>query len=276
MVKLEGQNSYGERFSLDVPMLAEDITFGSYLDFLAARKKYYQADEDEKAGIAASALMQALQHVIQGDLELIPFVLPDDLGEGGFPSIVKGVSLARLENHILKVARQGEENKRPENAGKYVFIYKGEEWFVGRKRATSFLTGMSFSAGEVIEVEEVLHLMDKLIEKRGDPNNSYLYERELRVVAILAQKPGFKLPFDIAERLAYVEKQMRYFADLPLSVVLDIRFFLQSTLNELVQSHDTITFLTARNPLLKKAMEIIKLRSLANGLKQVQSEGQSS
>lgn len=274
MVTLEGINTYGEPFSLQVPMVPDDIPFGAYLDFLADREDYYQADEDEQAGSAASALMKALGHVIKGDLEPVPFVLRDDLGEGGFPSIVKGVSLARLEDHILKVARQAQEKKRQENAGKYEFTYKGEKWFVGRKRAMSFLTGMAFSTGEVIEVQEVLYLMDKLIAKKGDPKNSYLYERDLRVVGILAQKPGFKLPFDISERLAYVEKQMSYFAGLQLSVVMDIRFFLQSTLNELVQSHDTITFLTARNPLLKQALEIIKLKYRAKELERMQSEGQ--
>lgn len=271
MTTIEGVNPYGSVYRLEVPMTAKDITFGAYLDFLAGREKYFETSDEMRDGIVASALMEALANVVKGDLEEVPFLIDGDLQNSGFDSIVRGVSLARLENHIIKVAKAAQEKKRPEIAGKYEFDYDGHTWYVGTKRAITFLTGIAYSTGEVIEVMEVEELMNMLIDKKGDPGFAYTYEKDLRTVAILAKREGFKMPFEINERLAYLEKQMRYFAGLDLETVMDIRFFLSITLSELRESLDTISSLIGQNPLLMKALETIRLKDQGRKLRQAQS-----
>lgn len=276
MVTLEVRTREGTLLELGVPMTDADMTFAGYLDYLAARDAYDSLDADVKKVIAASSLKSMLRHVITGDLDKVPFILPDDLAGDDVPSITAGVSLMRLHFHIEKVLLAALKKERRHSALKYEFDYKGERWYIGQERAITFLSGLALTAGEVIEVHEVKELMDLLIEKKGDPKYNYTYERDLRVVGILAKREGFELPFDINERLAYIEQQMRHFADLSLEVVLDIRFFLKTILAELQASQDIISFLTRRNLLLWKAMETIKLKDRVNELTQKQSAERSS
>lgn len=267
MVTLEFKNKFGVSGQVQVPVTEDDILFGPYLDYQALREEYFSADEGIKDAQAFTYLKAALSKIVAGDLDDIEPVLPDDLTEGGFPPIWQAISLARLDDHIARLVRAAIDKDRSVSALEYTFDYKGETWHISRKRALSYLGGASFSTGEVIEVVEVGKLMDLLIKRKGDPMKNYAYERDLRIVGILAKREGYELPFEINERMAYVERQMKYFSGLPLSTVLDVRFFLGAILKELNLSLDTIGFLTIRNPLLHQSLEVVKLNRQAAELK---------
>jgi hypothetical protein len=95
------------------------------------------------------------------------------------------------------------------------------------------MSGISYTVGEVMEVEEADRMYRVAKKQQGDPDGTFEFTATLRSMAILLRPDGHVLPWREVDLERYVEQQSEKFQDLTMDVVLDVRFFLRSTLIDL-------------------------------------------
>ena len=83
------------------------------------------------------------------------------------------------------------------------------------------------------------------IEKAGDPDGSLMYSRYLRLLAVLCREENEKLPFDDAERQAWISERMVFFQHIDAQTALDVDFFLSSILQGYAKSRGVVGSLSA-------------------------------
>ena len=83
------------------------------------------------------------------------------------------------------------------------------------------------------------------IEKAGDPDGSLMYSRYLRLLAVLCRQENEKLPFDDAERQAWISERMVFFRQIDAQTALDVDFFLSSILQGYAKSRGVVRSLSA-------------------------------
>lgn len=238
MIKL--QTNIGE---FEVPASVEEITFSAFLDFRVHENRFFEAAEKAEEE-ADHHIRKALSFIVKGDLQKLPYHLPSDDLRLVLSSAFNfsHLSITRLWGHIVCLIEAYGKDEDPDIDSAYAIEYKGESFFLEPDTARRFLGAKTYSFGEVAEVEEIDRQLGKEIEKKGDPTRSLEYERELRVMAILLRKEGEKLPFHPAKRREFLESRMNHFKDLPMTTVLDVRFFLHATLIESAELLITDTF----------------------------------
>lgn len=234
------KTSIGE---FEVPTVTQEITFGAFLDFRVHENRFFEASEaGEKE--ADQHIRKALSFIVKGDLSKLPYHLPKDdiriILSTAFN--FSHLSITRLWGHIVCLIEAYGKEEDPDINSSYSIEYKGETFFLEPDTARRFLGAKTYSYGEVAEVEEIDRQLGREIEKKGDPTRSLEYERELRVMAVLLRKEGEKLPFHPAERREFLEGRMNHFKDLPMTAVLDVRFFLHATLIQSAKLLITDTF----------------------------------
>lgn len=85
------------------------------------------------------------------------------------------------------------------------------------------------------------------IEKKGDPNGSLLYSMYLKMLAVICRKKNEKLPFDDAEREAWINERASHFRGINAQLALDIDFFLTSILPASDSAHPVAGFLSRQS-----------------------------
>jgi len=81
---------------------------------------------------------------------------------------------------------------------------------------------------EILKSAERVYSMES--EKAGDPKGSLLFSMYLKMLAVICRKEGESLPFDDAEREAWINERAFHFKGINAQVALDIDFFLTSIL----------------------------------------------
>lgn len=115
------------------------------------------------------------------------------------------------------------------------------ETAIGVEQKPETVKALKIAAGKVADLE---------IAKLGDPNGSVVYSGYLKLIAILAKKPGEYLPTDDVERDVFINNRIRFFADISAGVALDVDFFLTNTLQAFGNEGTHIGFLTRQSIVL--------------------------
>lgn len=92
-------------------------------------------------------------------------------------------------------------------------------------------------------------------EAAGDPNGSQLYSMYLKMIAVLCRKKDEKLPFDDAEREAWINERADKFRRIDAQTALNVDFFLTNILKNFENDRDVIGFLTRQSFGLAAAMQ---------------------
>lgn len=99
------------------------------------------------------------------------------------------------------------------------------------------------------------------IERAGDPNGSLLYTMYMKTLAVISRKEGEQLPFDDAEREAWINDRAMEFRGISAQTALDVDFFLSSILNIYENDHPAIGFLTRQTLQLLAAIRLSSKKS---------------
>lgn len=184
---------------------------------------------------------------VDGDVKSLAYALPDDsledlFNRGFFLTFGEDVTIQRLYVHLNTII----DNFYDEEAANGNSVNYSIEWYetkrkrkpctyiVNRQKAQVIITGdaTKFTTGETIEIKEWQRLTMQAVENRGDLEGNFAFTLGLAEFAILVRKPGEELPFNKAERDAFIKKRMEIFETLPTSDVLKVRFFLLRILND--------------------------------------------
>lgn len=134
----------------------------------------------------------------------------------------------------------------PEGEPQYSFKHKGVKYVVTEDRVHG-MTGRKHTVGEVIEALHFQQLFEKAASKveEGeifDGDCAFEFQLGLREIALICRQPGEKLPIDPGPRKAFLDERMLIFEDLPMHLVLNVRFFLLDTLKRLETTRITGLF----------------------------------
>lgn len=278
------------------PLTADEMTFGEFVDFKKALEagglvgrpaddegpQGSEGEESEASELVDpvdmdpseyfSTIVQALSQVIRGPIHLLDLYSADDnvseiMTRGCRFQIGEPFNVIRIYGHLLSLLN-GYRTDRLDLSGDFAVDYKGKRYVINQDRAKRFFTRQSFTVVEVIEIQETRRLFNSAIAKKGDPDGALEFEMDLRTVAVLLREPGHLLPINKAERHRYLETMARHFSDLPMDAVLDIRFFLRSTLRELVKTLTMQSYLTG-----SVIWSLIHHRKRSGGIRKIRKQG---
>jgi len=83
------------------------------------------------------------------------------------------------------------------------------------------------------------------IELTGDPNGNLTFAQYLRLIAILAKKPGERLPTNDGDRERWIQSRMIHLQEIDAKTALDVDFFLTRLFWHCETTHHVIGSLTA-------------------------------
>lgn len=226
-VEVEIQADDGQIISLDIPYHTANISFGEYLDFISADEEFVHKQNGKEAEEAAR---KAVGVIIGGDLDIIPFYdeisESDKLNSGELLGIDSTVSILTLYAHLVFLLKQYVPSELV-SLKRFPLNYKGEEFHVIGKE---FIKGVNFemplTAGEAVAISELRDFFSKKQKEDQNITNDLLFTLGLHEMAILLRKEGEDIPSDVVARRAFLDERGKYFKDLPMDVVLDLRFFL--------------------------------------------------
>jgi len=278
-----------------IPLSCMDITYKQFIEFRAAEQEFFKAnqpdeddqgedegsEEDNSAGepnytdpeyinkIERSTfhMVNVCSMLCRGPIESIPIAIAGDnvaqLIESGFTfGFNDEVTLIRLYCHIVNLINGYKPHKPTKD---YQYTWLGVEYFIDPNEAYDALTGQSHTVGEALTVLQLQKQAVAVIEQKGDKDGNVSFNLGLGELAVLLRPKGVKVPVSKKERTAFINRQKKIFEDLPLSVVLDVRFFLLHTLIRLAKKRLTDTFST--RPKTKRNLSRIKTARKLKGLK---------
>lgn len=183
----------------------------------------------------------------QGEVYQIPVIMQQALaGEYQLPalSVIETIEVAEVERFkIQKTQMTGDPNGALRKS--IMDLANAEAGYLDERDPRRF--GI-LKAGEQLANAEV--------EKAGDPNGSLLYSKYLKMLAIICRKDGEQLPFDDAEREAWINERAMHFKGIDAQTALDIDFFLTSILQNSGQSHNVVGFLSRQSFVLLAATRL--------------------
>lgn len=255
----------GDGKEFDIPLFVHEIPLPRYIAFGRARQRHHDALAGEDAGEIRDALLEVLPTLVDGDLSSLPFYEKHEGDNFRIGPDYRGVlSLWHIYAHLLNMIDSYQIDTRLD----YSFEWLGGTYFVEPDRARRLLLHKSYTAGEVIELNEFRRKADaktrhnakktgfdteaadavlgkegkaeKLmaekaealrgLEAAGDPNGNLAFMLSKRQMAVLARKEGERLPLNKAERDAFLTAREKLFSEITLDIYLDVRFFLLAIL----------------------------------------------
>lgn len=217
----------GEKGSIILGTDPEDFTYGEYLDFLKCAERYAAIlEKDDPDAFEPELLYEAVSYLIPGDIGMLPLYLPDDKKGEALPPLTKGLSVFRLyyflqavmARHIPSFDLSGDD---------YSCEYKGEKFFLKQRRAVNMISDAAVATVEVVETNILYKILkDAVVRNSGDPFGQLEFEADTKMMAILLRREGEELPVNKIKRDAFIRERAEYFKDLPMTVVLDVTFFL--------------------------------------------------
>lgn len=229
-------------YSITIPLSPEEISFSDFCDFRKLESAYIDANtsEDRKSDKPLLLLMDALSTIVKGDLSKIPVAIDGDDYESFYDKgfILKpgdDITVLRIYFHILTVINKYVPEEIPQTftVKRSVFPWiKDPEYIVRSESAARVLANRPFTTGEMLEVLEYQRLSEHSVRVGGDPANVE-FTLGLAEVSILLRKPGEDLPTSRRKLKQFIRERSEIFGNLPLSVILDLRFFLIAALLKL-------------------------------------------
>ena len=139
---------------------------------------------------------------------------------------VSGDPTGELRRRIMDIAKQ-ESTQFPENDERGLALMKAAE--------------------KVVNIET---------EKEGDPNGSLLYSMYLKMLAVICRREGEHLPFDDAQREAWINDRAVHFRRIDAQTALNVDFFLTGTLGIFDNTLPAVGFLSRQSFVLGAAMRL--------------------
>jgi hypothetical protein len=251
-----------ERIQFVIPASCREITYSAFIDFrhtLTPLMQEKYADGPENAGEeeienevspedAMMIYMEAVAKVVQGPVHILPIGTPEDFVEGtdlaDHFKIGGELSVMLLYVWVLTLVNSYEAPKMEEAPG-YAYTHKGKKYKLSAGDAEAMLSGITFTAGEVLTVESTRQWFENIIRDHGDQDGAMSFTMDLKVLAAIFRPEGEQLPYNVSKRDRYIEDRAQELSDLPFDVVLDIRFFLTSILLRFAQTVTTQLYSTA-------------------------------
>lgn len=237
----------GKRVQFVIPATCREVTYSAFIDFRQVlaplmQEKPAEGPENEPDGAPANevspemAMMlytEAVSMVVGGPIHILPIGTPDDFVEGTDLAdhfrIGGELSVMLLYVWMLNLINSYEAPQMEEAPG-YAYTHNGKTYKLNAGDAEAVLSGITFTAGEVLTVESTRQWFENVIRDHGDPDGAMSFTMDLKVLAAIFRPEGEQLPYKTATRDRYLEARAQELADLPFDVVLDIRFFLTTIL----------------------------------------------
>lgn len=230
----------------NVPATARELSYSAFLDFGSAQARYStkidpdeDLDTDEIPELSfEEMIIEAVGYVVdvEGDF---PFTLDDEPLDkwDDIPATLDNVSWVRLFKYLNWVVKSYglELEEKGFDPIRFKVEYKGEKYQLMAGQVDRMISKRTLTAGEAIEVREIERLTNDRL--KSDFFANLMFERELRILAILMRKPKEKLPFNPRKRAKFVEERARHFMEIDTATVMDVRFFLNSSIWNLLTSH---------------------------------------
>jgi len=207
-------------------------------------------------------LFQAVSMFVTGNIDYLTYSVDSEektkemLNKGHLIKAGDPISIVRLYMHIITLVNQ----YKPEAIPPDYFI----EWYEkplqgGKKRRKNdkkvkyyiqpndVAVSFKFKSKHLkfSEVYLMSLVQDKFEQQKKSRKHLYgnaLFNLNISSLAILLRKEGEKLPIDKKDYEPFLSERKQAFKDLPLSTVLDVRFFFQNIIEDCVQSSVTNIF----------------------------------
>lgn len=245
-MRINIENDQGETAVFDIPFDASEITYADFVDFQVNVQKMYKALEEDEAADVSEYLEEAtfsLVEVVSGTTDFLPFGLDEDVSEliEQDYSIRLGdkLTLVRLYAHVTNLI----EAFQPLTVDyRFETNYKGENYYISPNK-TARMLGLrkAYTMGEVFDYNEFTRQFSNQIEKKGDLDGNLSFTLTMYQMAILLRKEGEKIPFKKSDRKTFYSERARHLAELPLGVVLSVRFFFTSIIMRCARTATTDT-----------------------------------
>jgi hypothetical protein len=207
-----------------IPISVNDITFAQYLDV----KKSFEAVKELPS---IEAVIQVAQHFVDANEIPIGEQVPDNfmftLGKKE-----QTVTAMKVYYHVLNLINAYQQDNPSES-----FEYKGETYYI------SSVVNDGLNAQEGIITSEIERRWSEIAQGKAtdikgnlilDDNGNFEFSLNLRLFAVLCRKKGESIPIDIRERDKWLTERAELFKDIPMNIVLDVRFFLLDTMTDFV------------------------------------------
>lgn len=228
----------------NIPMTVEEMTYSQFLDMKAAEKNH--------SGDFRNVIIESIIPYLKDPNDAYDMPFGEDKEDAQYRPLVVGddITATGLYLHLLYLIETYKGRVKDKDLI-YEFEHKGEKYQVN-ERGIKALSGMAFTVGEVVEVLQYQKLytdMQRQFEKQNEMQTGQTgifdldcameFKLGLQEIAVLARKKDEKLPVIKREKDAFIVERMQVFQDLPMSIVLDIRFFLLSGLKKLAATQIT-------------------------------------
>ena len=231
---------------VSVPTGMHEISLSAYHDFLAVLRRSglfsRMEDEEEEEQVSDTGLLpfidsliEALGFVCSGELTALPVGNLED-------SVLSEPSLLGVFSHVIDLATNFKPVRRIVPEVGYFFDYKGEVFGISPERASAYVTGITYTTAEAIEVLEADRILAQKIAETTDPQGMFSFEMDLRRLAVLARKDGEELPVQKVERERWIDERARFLKEVSADVALEIRFFFIGILMRLVKEEIQTAF----------------------------------
>lgn len=221
---------------IQIPMLPSEIKFSNFCAFQAKEKEFLESKEKE---LAIVEMVKAAYEI--EDIDSIPYI-PESLEKDYTFSLGDPVTILRLYMHFVNTINQFD----PKISEDFELEYKGEKFVIDSQGVMSAINGAAYTTGEVITTFEYQRVLNK---KPNHFDGAVDMQLGLIEMAILLRKPGERLPHRPAERDQFISERATFFKDLPMDVVLGVRFFLLDMLKNYEKISGTHTFGRAKRKL---------------------------
>lgn len=189
-----------------------------------------EALEKVEAGI--EHMFDVLSTVCRGNLELIPVAVNNEdvtkLFRTKFHYNIENVyseplSLTRLYCHVVTIINA---YKAQAVSNDFTIAWQGEAYTIDPHEAFIALNGGDYTAGEAITLLDFRkRALEGFKEKGRDEGGNIEFNLAIQEMAVLLRKPGEVLPHRRRQRVTFIDRRAPVFRNLPLNIVLDVRFF---------------------------------------------------
>ena len=247
----------GQDLTLNIPVTAEEITYGQFCDYQQAEAAFIDANREHnesKPDLVEAALIDAVAIIAGPHIHDLPFAIgSESLGtmiSGGYQiGFGSDLSVMGIYAHItvlLKTANYHGDLK-PDNLPAFLVIkHDSKSYRVIGQKAARVMTDKAITAGEAIEASEYRRRHSKAVAARVQDGSALDFTLGLSEFSILVRRPGEQLPADEEKRDAWLVERRKLLADLSLPNVLKVRFFLIPALLKLAQGGNTSSLPKAR------------------------------
>lgn len=231
-------------FVLDIPMSVSEITFRDFISFTASEQEYFKALEVnevetkkdrvsllEKTKDSYIHLLEGCSYLVKGDISRLPNISSNSvqqLIDNGYTltydALNKEFGLLELYAHFINLINSFNPEKCLEDS--FVIDWKGRTYQIHKDESARTLLDIPLTAGEVVTAMEFQRRAIEVEKRKGDSEGNMAFALGMREMAVLCRRENEVLPYRKKELSEFIIRRAKIFEDLPMDIVLSVRFFL--------------------------------------------------